>query len=297
MAHWKTLLKSCPLIRPLLMPYRLWIALSYYWPVLARIPGWVLRSSEHSNFTYDVTESSKQCLADVISIATGAEWSAVTGYIGEFEAEFQQLNKHCHEVLSASADRYVTDANAKPGRRLAYYALVRALKPRVVVEAGAARGLGTCIIDAALLRNTSEGQPGMVYAVDIEPMAGCLIREPYQSCVELSISDSERFLERFQAPVDLFIYDIVNAADTERRQYEAIEKRLTSDCVVVSVWTTGALREFAARTGRQHITFRDEPADHWHPGCRIAIAYKPGFPRNYSGEAREFGQHQQLHHQ
>ena len=297
MAKWKALLKSCPLIRVLSMPYRLWTALSYYWPVLAGIPGWVLRSKEHSNFTYDVTESSKQCLADVVAIATGSDSNTVLGYLAEFDTEFEKLNAHCHEVLSASDDRYVSDAGAKPGRRLAYYALVRALKPRVVVEAGAARGLGTCIMDIALQRNAGEGFPGIVYAVDVEPKAGCLIREPYQSCVKLSISDAEPFLKRFQAPVDLFIYDIVNAAEVERRQYAAIEAKLESDCVVVAVWTTGALREFAARTGRQHLTFRDEPLDHWHPGCKIAIAYRAGFPRNYPSEAREAGQTQQFIHQ
>ena len=175
-------------------------------------------------------------------------------------------------------------------RDRAYYALVRALKPRVVLEAGAARGLGTCIIDAALRRNAGEGYPGKVHAVDIEPHAGCLIRVPYDEFAKLSIEDSERFLRRWNAPVDLFLYDIVCDAEIERRQYEAIANRLTENCVLLSVWTTGALREFAACTGRRHITFRDEPLDHWHPGCRIAIAYQPCLGDDQPGEPREYGQ-------
>jgi len=273
MRRWKRWLKSCPLILPLSMPYRLWLALSYYLPLLSRIPRWLIRSREHSNFTYNLTESSKRCLADVVSIATGVDWTTAAGYISEFEEEFDSLDAHCRQILSDGADRYLTDPGAKPGRRLAYYALVRALKPRVVVEAGAARGLGTCIVAAALRRNAAEGRPGKVHAVDVEATAGALIRVPYQTFADLSISDSEGFLRQFPAPVDLFIYDIVNEAEFELRQYRAIEKQLGGRSVLLSVWTTGALREFAGQTGRHHVTFRDEPADHWHPGCRIAIAY------------------------
>ena len=38
------------------------------------------------------------------------------------------------------------------GRRLGWYALVRALKPRTVVETGADKGLGSCVLAALRLR-------------------------------------------------------------------------------------------------------------------------------------------------
>src|SRR5207248_9880418 len=67
----------------------------------------------------------------------------------------------------SSRERHNCDVEPRYGRRLGWYALTRATKPRVLVETGVDRGLGTAVLAAAMLRNAQEGAPGLVYATDI----------------------------------------------------------------------------------------------------------------------------------
>lgn len=76
-------------------------------------------------------------------------------------------------------------------RRVGWYAFIRALKPEHVVETGVDKGLGTCVIAAALLRNAAEDRPGRVTSIDINPEAGYLARQqPWSEVVDLVIGDS-----------------------------------------------------------------------------------------------------------
>ena len=52
------------------------------------------------------------------------------------------------------------DAIVSFGRRLAWYAIARVMKPTVIVETGVAHGIGACVLCTALLRNAEEGDPG-----------------------------------------------------------------------------------------------------------------------------------------
>ena len=44
---------------------------------------------------------------------------------------------------------------------IGWYSLIRATRPKIVIETGVDRGLGTAVIAAALKRNAEEGFPGM----------------------------------------------------------------------------------------------------------------------------------------
>ena len=53
------------------------------------------------------------------------------------------------------------------------------MKPKVVVETGVDHGIGSCILCAALLRNTKEGEGGRYYGTEIRTEAGRLLSGIY----------------------------------------------------------------------------------------------------------------------
>lgn len=258
------------------MPYRFWFAFSYFRPALARIPGWVVRSRELSNFTYDLTDLSREYLAGVVSWISGMSWEAACGFIAEFYRDAEPLRAHVARCTAQTPDRFVSDTSAKPGRRLLYYALARTLKPRTILEAGVHRGFGTVILDAALEKNREEGCPGRVIGVDLNPDAGYLVQKPYDQHAQVIAGDVLSFLEHgLDRMVDLYIHDTANDAGLESREYELVEKRLAPRAVILSVWHTGVLMKFARRTGRKYLMFKEETRESWFPGSTMGIAFKP----------------------
>ena len=61
------------------------------------------------------------------------------------------------------------------GRRLGWYAIARATKPKVIVETGVERGHGSVLLCSAILHNAIEGFPGRYFGTDIDPSAGWLL--------------------------------------------------------------------------------------------------------------------------
>jgi predicted O-methyltransferase YrrM len=181
-------------------------------------------------------------------------------------------------LAAQSADRHVTDREARYGRRIGWYALVRLLKPRCVVETGVDKGLGTCVIAAALRRNAAEGSPGKVIAIDINPAAGSLVGPALREFVDFRFQDSLAALKALDQRVDIFIHDSDHTEEHERLEYEAVAPRLGPTSLVVSdnAAHTGELLAFARKTGWQFLYFSEEPKDHWWSGEGIGVALRPG---------------------
>jgi predicted O-methyltransferase YrrM len=160
-------------------------------------------------------------------------------------------------------------------RRIGWYALVRCLKPKVVVETGVDKGLGSVVLTAALLRNGLEGHPGRYYGTDINPKAGYLLKEPYAAAGKILIGDSIESLKKLGETIDLFINDSDHSAGYEGREYETVERSLAPGAVVIgdNAHVTDELLRFARRTGRTFLYFQERPKDHWYPGGGIGVAF------------------------
>jgi len=128
----------------------------------------------------------------------------------------------------------LTDLSKGYGRRLGWYALVRALKPHTVVETGVDKGLGSCVLVDALLRKRAEGHPGRYVGTDINPQAGWLFQGPYREVGEIRYGDSlDSSLQQLEGPVDLFINDFDHSAEYEQWEYDCIASKVPScfdDC-------------------------------------------------------------------
>ena len=273
----RRLLKYTMFGRWLLIPFRLGYALTFCARQAIVIFRWAFRSKEHYNYTYDLTDLNKTYLASYIAAITGHDVAGIQNYFRELEHD-ENLRTTLRQRTLASPDRHNSDVEPRYGRRLGWYALTRATKPRVILETGVDRGLGTAVLAAAILRNTQEGFPGLVYATDIVPTCGHLLTEPYKSCCRILLGDSVETLKKFPETVDLFIHDSDHRPEYEWAEFLAIEPRLHPGSIVMSdnSQLTSKMFEFAQRIGKSFLYFQDQPKDHWWPGDGIGAAFIPG---------------------
>jgi predicted O-methyltransferase YrrM len=268
------LLNSTPAAVVINIPRRIIYALSYYVPSLGRIIAWGFGSRETTNYTYDLSDDSLFYLMHTISVVTGVELEVVRGYIAEARTD-TKLRETVIAAIRDSKFRYLSDARCEFGRRLGWYAFVRILKPRVVVETGVDKGHGAILLCAALLRNHTDGAAGKYFGTDINPEAGWLLRPPYSEVGSILVGDSIESLRRLPQKIDLFINDSDHSAEYEYREYTTVAEKLSDRAVVLgdNSHVTPMLARFAAECGMQFLHFREVPRDHWYPGCGIGIAY------------------------
>lgn len=243
--------------------------------VLAASARWLLTSREHHNYTYDLTALNADHLAWFVAAICATPVPEIRGYLDEI-ANDAALRTHIRATTQASARRGLADSQVRYGRRIGWYAIVRARKPAHVVETGVDKGLGTTVLAAALLRNAEEGQPGRVTAIDINPEAGYLVRTGvWADVVDLVHADSIAVLAALDRPVDLFLHDSDHSVAHERREFTTVEAHLSAGAMLLTdnVTSTRVLSEYAERTGRLFLAFTERPAAHWYPGDGIGAAW------------------------
>jgi hypothetical protein len=263
--------RFAPLLALIRVPLRRAFAMSYYKPQLRLIREWARLDTESSNFYYRLTPENRDHLAWLISHVTGETHAAIIDYFNELEND-EELRSHISDALKSSG--YGRDIRVEYGRRLGWYAFVRVLKPRVVIETGIDHGVGSCVIASALLRNAAQGRSGRYYGTEIRTVAGKLFRSPYNTTGELLYGDSIESLTRFDEPVDLFINDSDHSGEYEYREYQAIRDKLSPHGVVLgdNAHATDSLSRFSHESGRRFLFFSEKPANHWYPGAGIGIS-------------------------
>jgi len=268
-------LKLTPIGVAVNIPIRVFRALGESGFRLGKIVAWGFQSREDTNFTYNLTDDNLLYLAHTIAVVTGADIRTAQSYIKEAEHD-DRLKQAVVAALQDSPFRFVSDARCEFGRRLGWYAFVRIIKPKVVIETGVDKGLGAILLCAALMKNRSEGADGRYYGTDINPNAGWLLRPPYSALGEILIGDSIQSLLGFPSRIDLFINDSEHSAEYEYREYQTVAPKLAERAVVLSdnAHVTPMLAKFATESGMKFLYFQEVSKDHWYPGAGIGIAFR-----------------------
>jgi predicted O-methyltransferase YrrM len=245
----------------------------------AALVRWWLTSHETTNFTYDLTVLNKAHLAALVADITGTSYSDIVKYIAELDQD-SELRTHVRTVMHTRGDQRVINRDVQFGRRLGWYAFARAIKPKTIVETGVDKGLGSCVLTAALAKNAQEGYPGHYYGFDINPKAGYLLAGKYAGFGEIRYGDSLASLRQLDTDIDLFINDSDHSPDYETAEYHAVAARLTPNAIVLgdNSHATDSLLAFSLATERQFAFFRETPDKHWYPGAGIGIAFRRGRP-------------------
>jgi len=276
MPRFRSFIKNLPGVGPAVtFAYRLTTALGYYTTPLAEAIVWAFKSRETTNFTYDLTDLNRQYLVSLLADILGQSREQIGVYVSEIEND-TVLRTHVQRVTKDhEAGRYA-DTAARYGRRVGWYAVARAMKPRVIVESGVDKGLGACVLTAALRKNAEEGKPGYYYGLDINPRAGYLLCGQYAQYGELRYGASLDSLRHFDHAIDLFINDSDHTACYETEEYQAVADKLGPAAIILgdNAHSTGSLLEFARTTDRQFVFFQERPEKHWYPGGGIGIAFR-----------------------
>ena len=273
---WKRKLAGVPILgRVIVFGHRLRMPFRYYRPTIKHGVRWLFKSKEFTNFTYDLEPTNREYLACMIAVVTGRSPEDIRGYFAELEND-TALFEHIRQATKASDDEFISDADAKFGRRIGWYAFVRALKPKVVVETGIHKGLGSVVLTSALQRNAAEGAPGYYYGTEIRTEYGFLLCGPYAQYGKILYGDSIESLKALGKPIDLFINDSDHSEEYEGREYQTVKDMLPERAVLLGHNSdcTDKLYKFAVQTGRKFLFFHEVPREHWYPGGGIGIAYR-----------------------
>jgi predicted O-methyltransferase YrrM len=245
----------------------------YIGPLVRNWLVWIARSSEDSNFTYELTERCKVNLAASLASLLQKDYAEIVSYFQEIETD-ADLNSHLTRLWHEHPEKFRTDERPHVGRRMVWYAIVRATKPETVVETGVDQGMGAVVLCSALLRNAREGHPGKYYGTDINPDAGYYLQAPYRDYGQVLYGDSLQSLEGLQCGGDLFINDSDHSETYEQAEYEMIQAKLSPGAIVLgdNSHVTSKLAEFSMREGRRFVFLSEEPANHWYRGAGVGIS-------------------------
>ncbi len=271
----KEAVRRLPLIgRILVFLFRLRIAVRFLFDLCKKLLGWLIHSRELSNYTYDLSDLNVRHLASLLEIVLAKPHDEILSYIAELNKD-ETLRDHIRQGYLKSGARNFSDTEPKYARRVGWYAIARATKPKVVIETGIDKGLGSCVLAAALMKNAQEGFPGRYYGTDINPAAGFLFSGRYREYGEILYGDSIASLQKITAPIDLFINDSDHSAKYERDEYKTIASKLSENAIILgdNAHCTDALIDFAYETKRRFVFFSEKPKSHWYAGAGIGIAY------------------------
>ncbi|MGC4036554.1 MAG: class I SAM-dependent methyltransferase [Chitinophagaceae bacterium] len=253
---------------------RLFNASKVYNRKYSQIIKWGFSSNEDTNYTYNLTDDNIVYMAQMISFVTKTDYSVILGYIKEAESNNELKNHIIATTKNSELNRYA-DKEVRFGKRLGWYAFVRALKPRIIIETGIDKGLGSVLLCAALGKNAEEGYEGHYYGTDINPKAGYLLNDKYKKFGTILYGDSIASLANFKEKIDLFINDSDHSADYEYREYNTIKPLLKETTLILgdNSHSTNKLSQFSLENNRQFLFFQEVPANHWYPGGGIGISF------------------------
>lgn len=253
--------------------YRATIFSKYFWPNIIRGFAWSLRRTETSNFYYDLTPKNLLELSNFVSVVTKVELSKVQEYVDEVRSD-SDLAEHIRSKLMT--DKHMKDSKMLLGRRIGWYAFVRATKPKVVVETGVHQGIGAVTLIRALEKNALEGFAGRYFGTDIDPEAGVLVSGKFRDTGEVLFGDSLDSLGKLSEEIDLFINDSDHSAEYESQEYELIDSKLRKGALILgdNSHATNSLLSYSRNKGRAFLLFREEPLHHWYPGAGIGVSFE-----------------------
>jgi len=262
---------ASPISRGAAFPFRAALVARYDVRMIGRSLDWLFWGHETMNFSYDLDPLNRDQLSWFVAAITGAEIGQVRAWMQELDDD-DGLSGHLTRRLSTNPRRGISEAHPYWARRLGWYALVRAVQPDHVVETGTDLGLGSCVIAAALLRNGH----GRLTTIDTDPEAGYLIGKPWENVIDNRSGNSLDILGGV-TDVDMFLHDSLHTYEHESAEIVAIEPNLATGAIVLSdnAHESPACAEFAERTGRHYLFFKELPFAHWWPGDGIGVAWKP----------------------
>lgn len=235
-----------------------------------RVARYVLWDPEVGDFSYDLADE-----GEFVARLAGAfdlDPAVLAGYVEETRTD-PALTSELYERT-----RRRPNMKRRPafGPRVAWYALVRALKPRVVVETGIKHGLGSLIVLVALRRNSEEGSEGRLISFDTDPYSGWVVPEDLRGGWQPVFASTFDAMESALAEVevDLFICDTPPSDEIESFEVGVALRHAAPRIVLIagSGNRTTALRELVLEAGGAYTYLPERPRHAVYPGAGLGLA-------------------------
>lgn len=224
----------------------------------------VLFDPEPDNFTYEL--ANEPDLAAWVETVSRAPRAHVDRLLLEAHADPVLAQR----IRSATSRRRWWSKRSPPlGKRVAWYALARILKPAVIIETGVHDGLGSLVLIRALERNLEQGSAGRLVSFDVNPASGWIVGS--HPLWELRIQSTREGLQAVLdqcPPLGIFIHDSLHTYENEYYELARAASHLDPDGVLISdnAHGTRALADACERFGLRYSEFRELPQGHFYPG-------------------------------
>jgi hypothetical protein len=261
-------------IKSLLSPLRrIHYGMGYYKNSIMQVFSWAFKKTEDHNYYYHLKDENYLYLIHFLSTTFDRPLEEVRRYIEEIRND--------QEIVSTLESNFKGNAKFKDsipgiGRRVAWYAIVRIMKPNLVVESGVYQGLGSLVISKALLKNQDSGIFGKYLGTDIDPNSGILFKDEFKTIGKIEIGDTIEILGREKTLIDLYICDSDHSEEYELKEYQNLATRINNSSVVISdnSHVTRILCDWSENEKRKFFYFSEKPLNHWYPGGGIGISIK-----------------------
>jgi hypothetical protein len=225
---------------------------------------------EVTNLTYEIENVGD--LVDFVSETFDWKRATVSEHVLEIQND-EVLRQQLRQRLRSRTDR-----NPEPryGRRIGWYAIVRGLRPRLIVETGVHDGLGSAVLLRALERNADDGAVGQLLGFDIDSRSGWLVDDGGQSRrFELVVGDTRETLgpRLSEDRVDVFIHDSAHDYDHERFELELALEHAGERFALLSdnAHASNALADLCHVHGLRYAFFKEQPLRHFYAGAGIGV--------------------------
>ena len=246
------------------------IVKSYLSPSRRISRRWITSITEDSNFYYGLEKENRYQMIHFVATILRVDYLEISRYFDEIEG-----NEYLTETMTGYFSKLqLRHSLPEIGRRMAWYALIRQTKPRLVIETGVHHGVGGLVICLALQANENEGFVGEYLGLDIDPNAGEIIDTNVFKFAKIVFSDSHKYLANFPSMCDFFIHDSDHNKEFELQEYSLIYDNLSENGIILSdnAHATAALREFSENSDRDFYYFREVPKNHWYPGAGLGVS-------------------------
>jgi Methyltransferase domain len=230
----------------------------------------VLFDPETHSYTYELANADE--LGPFLERASGVPAEEIARYVAEVRND-PELGKRLRRRV-----RWRIDYKRRMplGNRLLWYALVRAVKPRLIVETGIHQGLGSLVLLRALDRNAAEGVDGRLISIDFDAASGWLVPDHLRARWTPVFGDIESSLESVLAgrEVDLFIHESDHNEALQRIEFGAALAHSADELYVVdsSGVELPVLSELCGLYGGERNLFHERPKRHFYRPVGTAVA-------------------------
>ena len=138
----KKFIKNFKIIRRL---YDAYIASRYFNNKYIKIIKWMFNSNEDTNYTYDLEEKNLDELYKLLENIFEINYSKIKDYSEEL-LNNSLIKDYLKNKIETSDFKKFADTEIKYSRRIGWYIIARIIKPKLIIETGVDKGMGSYFV-------------------------------------------------------------------------------------------------------------------------------------------------------